>query len=299
MKSFINPKYLLLMALTTGLTFSACSSVNNEVESLSEEDIQFAAEIAASSLADDESGLISSMYDAFSNVDATGIFYFDGRSKSGPRGNGGRGRERNYSFSYDSLTGVHTISYERIVENNRYSKSVSTLQEIIYTDLDGEFIARPRAERDSIEAIVFNSNKTGSYEDTTKTSSFTKTDSFDITGVHSTNTILTMDGTHTGIGDAEGALNDSTSARSYEINLTYENVEINKDTVEVYGNLENGVSGTITYSISMSETINGIPQETLVEGVIDLEEDDGTALMRFDRIDRVIRFSLKDGKRRN
>ncbi len=296
MKSLTNLKQLLLIALVTGVTFSACSSVNNEVESLSEEDVQVAAEIVASSLVDDESGLVSSMYDAFSSVDNTGIFYSDGKSKAGPRGDGGRGRERNFSHSYDSTTGVHTISYERSVENDRYSKSVSLLQEIIYTDLDGEFIARPRANKDSIEAISFNSTKNGSFESDSKTSSFAKTDDFDISGVHSTSTILSMDGTHTGIGDAEGTLNDSTSARAYEINITYENVEINKDTVQAYGNLENGVSGTMTYSIFMSKTVNGVPEETLVEGTVELEED-GTALMRFNKINRIIRFSLKDGER--
>lgn len=295
MKSLTNLNQFLLFALVTAVTFSACSSVNNEVESLSEEDVQVAAEIAASSLSDDESGLIASMYDAFSGVDASGISYSDGRSKVAP-GDGGRGRERNFSHSYDSTTGVHTISYERSVENDRYSKSVSLLQEIIYTDLDGEFIARPRANKDSIEAISFNSTKNGSFENASKVSSFTKTDDFDISGVHSTSNILSMDGTHTGLGEAEGTLNDSTSARAYEINITYENIAINKDTVQAYGNLENGVTGTLTYSIFMSKTVNGVPEETLVEGTIELEED-GTALMRFNKINRLIRFSLRDGER--
>ncbi len=297
MKSLTNLKQLLLIALVTAVTFSACSSVNNDVESLSEEDVQVAAQIVASSLSDDESGLVASMYDAFSGVDNSGIFYSsDSRSKAAPRGDGGRGRERNFSHSYDSTTGVHTISYERSVENDRYSKSVSLLQEIIYTDLDGEFIARPRANKDSIEAISFNSTKNGSFESSSKTSSFTKTDDFDISGVHSTSNILSMDGTHTGMGEAEGTLNDSTSARAYEINITYENVEIDKDTVQAYGNLENGVTGTMTYSIFMSKTVNGVPEETLVEGTVELEED-GTALMRFNKINRIIRFSLKDGER--
>lgn len=296
-------KQLSLYAVALAVLFTACSSVNNDVEELSEEDIQLAAEIVAVSLADNESGAMSSMYDAFSGIDDSGISYGDdqqGRPKA-PRRNhdSGRGGERNYTHSYDSTTGIHTISYERNVENDRYSKSVSLYQEIIFTDLDGGFIARPKAEKDAIEAISFEGTKSGSSEGPFRSSSFTKNDVFEISGVHATSPILNLDGTHTGSGQAEGILPDSTTkSKSYTSSITFENVEVNKDTVEAYGSLENAVSGTLTYSILMTETTNGVPEETLVEGTIDLQED-GTALLRFNKIPRVIRFSLVDGEERD
>lgn len=302
MKTLTPIKQLSLFAVALAVSFSACSSVNNDVESLSEEDIQLAAEIVAVSLADNESGAMSSVYDAFSTIDDSGISYGEGqlfKDRNRRHRNSGRGAERNFSHSYDSTTGVHTVSYERSVETDNFNKSVSLYQEIIFTDLDGGFIARPKANKNDIEAISFEGTKSGSAEGPFRSSSFTKNDVFEISGVHATSPILSLDGTHTGAGQAEATLRDSTTkSRSYEIDITFENVEVNKDTVLAYGNLENGVSGTLTYSILMNKTVNGVPEETLVEGTIDLEED-GTALLRFNKIPRVIRFSLVDGEERD
>lgn len=303
MKSLTSIKQLSLFAVALAVLFSACSSVNNDVESLSEEDIQLAAEIVAVSLADNESGAMSSMYDAFSSIDDSGIYYVDdqqSRPKTPHRNrHSGRGVERNYTHTYDSTTGVHTISYERSVENERYNKSVSLYQEIIFTDLDDAFIARPKANKNDIEAISFEGTKSGSSEGPFRSSSFTKNDVFEISGVHATSNILRLDGTHTGSGQAEGTLPDSTTkSKNYEIDITFENVEVNKDTVEAYGSIENAVSGMLTYSILMNETTDGVPEETLVEGTIDLQED-GTALLRFNKLPRVIRFSLVDGDKQN
>tara|TARA_R110000868_G_scaffold304437_16_gene565248 strand:- start:24056 stop:24979 length:924 start_codon:yes stop_codon:yes gene_type:complete len=300
MKTITQIKNILVVSAILAITFSACSSVNNDTEALSEEDIAIATEIVAVTLADNESGVISSMYDAFSGVDDSGISYGDfqqGRAKAKRRNhNSGRGGERNYTHSYDSTTGVHIISYDRAVENETYSKSVSLNQEIIFTDLDGGFIARPKAEKNAIEAISFSGTKTGEAEGPFRSSSFTKEDDFEISGIHATSGTLSMAGTHHGIGEAEGQLSDSTtSSRAYEINISFENVAIVKDTVLAYGSLEQGVSGTLTYSIQMNKTINGVPEETLVEGTIDLEED-GTALLRFNKLPKVIRFSLVDGE---
>ena len=44
----------------------------------------------------------------------------------------------------------------------------------------------------------------------------------------------------------------------------------------------------------MSKVINGVPEETIMEGTIDLEEG-GTALMKFYNYDRIYRLGLKDG----
>ncbi|MEQ9310272.1 MAG: hypothetical protein RLN90_12530 [Balneolaceae bacterium] len=300
MKNLIQIKQLPLYAVALAVLFTACSSVNNDVESLSEEDIELAAEIVAVSLADNESGMMSSMYDAFSDVSESGISYGSDNlyKEKAPRRNpnSGRGGERNYTHTYDSTTGVHTISYSRSVENNVYSKSISLNQEIIFTDLNDAFIARPKANKNDIEAISFQGTKAGESEGPFRSSSFTKTDAFEITGIHATTGTLNMNGTHSGIGQAEGQINDSTTAsRSYEIDISFENIAIVKDTVLTYGSLEQGVSGTLTYSIQMNKTVNGVPEETLVEGTIDLEED-GTALLRFNKLPKVIRFSLVDGE---
>ena len=298
MKSLSNLKNLSVLAIALMVSVAACSSVNNEVETITDEDVDMAAQIVASSLADDESGMISSMYDAFSDVDENGINYGNESARFKENGDPrrhGRGREMDFTHSYDSTTGVHTLSYERLVENNEFSKSIEVLQEIIYTDLDGNFIATPRESKADIEAISYYGTKVGSAEGPFRSSSFTKEDDFELAGIHATSSVLTMSGSHKGSGTAEGLTRDTLEAsRSFDVQITFENVAINKDTVKAYGNLENGVSGTLTYSITMNKTIGGVPEETVMEGTIDLEED-GTALMRFNKLPNVIRFSLSDG----
>ena len=303
MTKLSNIKNLSILTLALSVTFGACSSVNNDVESISTEDVDLAAHIMTTSLADDESGMMSSLYDAFSEVGSNGINYgqeSDFRFKTQPRdGNDGRGRERNYTYSYDPETGIHSLTYSRSVENGDFSKSIEINQDIIYTDLEGGFIEFPRANRDSIEAISYTGSKTGSKNGPFRSGSFTKSDDFDISGVHETSPILTFTGTHTGSGSAEGVTRDSLEAsRSYDVNISFENVAINKDTVEAYGSLEFAVTGTLTYSINMNKTVNGVPEETVMEGTIDLSED-GTALMRFDKIPQTIRFALGNGERRD
>jgi hypothetical protein len=297
MKNNSNLKNLSLLALALLVTFGACSSVNNDVEAISDEDVDLAAHIVSTSIADDESGMMSSLYDEFSDVSSEGISYgeSDLLFKTNDRGNDGRGRERNYSYSYDPETGIHSLEYSRSVENGDFSKSIEISQAIIFTDLEDAFIEFPRQDKDNIEAISYTGSKIGSF----RSGSFTKTDDFELAGIHETSPILSLNGVHTGTGSAEGITRDSVEAsRSYDINISFENVEVNKDTVEAYGSLEFAVSGTLTYSINMNKTVNGVPEETIVDGTIDLSED-GTALMRFNKLPQVIRFSLGDGDRRD
>lgn len=302
MKSLTKIKQLFVLSAALAITLSACSSISNndtEVETLSDADIELAAKIVGTSLSDDEDGIVSSMYDAFSTVGETGISYGDDNNRNKPRRNGrsGRGGERSFTHEYDSLTGIHSISYERSVTTDNFSKSLTVNQEIIYTSIDGDFLARPKAEKDLIESVDFVGSKVGESESVFRSSNYSKIDTMSFSGLHSTSTILNMDGTHFGAGNVEGALSDSTTgSRVYQIDISYQNVAIDKDTVAAYGNLEQGVSGTLTYSILMTETIGGVPEETLVEGTIDLEED-GTALLRFKKLPKVIRFSLRDGER--
>lgn len=301
MKNNSNLNNLSLLALALLVTFGACSSVNNDVEAISNEDVDLAAHIVSTSIADDESGMMSSLYDAFSDVSTDGITY--GQSdilfKRDHSGNDGRGRERNFTYSYDPETGIHSLDYSRSVENGEFSKSIEISQAIIFTDLDGAFVEFPREDKESIEAISYTGSKIGNHNGPFRSGSFTKTDDFELSGVHATSPILSLNGVHTGTGAAEGITRDSLEAsRSYDINISFENVEVNKDTVEAHGSLEFAVTGTLTYSINMSKTVNGVPEETIVEGTIDLAED-GTALMRFNKLPQVIRFSLGDGERRD
>ena len=313
MKTLSRINILSVLAIALMVSFAACSSVNNEVETISDEDLEAAAQIVATTLSDEESGMMSSMYDALSDVDDSGITYGESNSTkfkygetttSGPSyrdpnhpgGRNGRGVERNFVHEYDSTTGIHSISFTRTVDNERISKSISVAQEIIYTDLDGSFVAEPRLNRADVNSISHSGTVTGTSESRYRSSNFTNQNDYELTGLHESVSELTMNGTHKGAGSMEATTRDSIEiSRSYEVNMTFENVVINKDTVLANGSLENATSGTLTYTMVMSKTIDGVPEETELEGTIDLEAD-GTAILKFKAFTKVISIYLETGE---
>lgn len=294
-----NSKYISklgALSLTLMILFAACSAVNNDVESLTDEDIELATQIIGESVSSDNSGVMGSIYDAMSAVGQDGISYNDRRNKADDD-HSGRGRESNYSYEYDPETGTHTLEYNRSVNRGEFSKSVSLLNTYVFKSPEGDFIARPRANADSIESIDFTGNKSGQLVSRKKNSNFSRADTFAIAGLHSTSSVVSIDGTHFGEGTATGMVRDSVEAsREYTVNIEFLNVEIEKDSVEANGNLEQGVTGTLNYSIVINKTFGDESDENVIEGTIEMDGD-GTALLRFKKIAKVVRFSLKDGSR--
>lgn len=285
--------------MVAAIGIGGCSAVTNDVESLTEQDLEMAAQVAASSLSDTESGVTSTLYDALSVMNSRGLPFNNGplmKDDHGNRQGSGRGFESNFSYSYDPETGVHTRSFNRNIQTPNFSKSVEAYQEIIFTSIADTYIQFPRVHRDSIETISFAGSKSGMTEGPVRSSNFTRIDTMLIGGLHSSTDLLTINGTHHGSGEAEATLRDSTELnRDFNINISFENVTINKDTVLAYGNLEQGVSGTLSYSMVINRSRNGVPNDIEIEGTIDLE-DDGTALLRFNRFDKIFRLSLADGE---
>lgn len=299
MKTSIIHNTFLSLAIVAAVGLAGCSAVTNDVESLTEQDLEMAAQIAASSLSDSESGVTSSLYDAFAVMSNAGLPFssttLSKQHRDNHRQESGRGGESNFSYSYDPETGVHTRTFSRNVETPAFSKSVDVTQQMIFTSVSGNFLQFPRAQKDSIETIAFIGNKSGSSAGPIRNSDFTKIDTMRIGGVHSSNNMLTINGNHHGFGNSEVVLRDSSQlSRQFDIAIAFDNVSINKDTVEAYGNLEQGVSGTLSYSMVINRTRNGNADEVVIEGTIDLTAD-GSALLRFDRFDRLFRLSLVDG----
>ncbi|HCT52842.1 MAG TPA: hypothetical protein DF712_10310 [Balneola sp.] len=235
------------------------------------------------------------MYDAVSTVGKDGISYGDNRNKANSDDNSGRGRESSYSYTYDPDTGMHTLQYDRSVNKNSFSKSISLLNTYIFKSPEGEFIVHPRANADSIESVDFTGNKSGSVNSRRGSSEFARADTFAIAGLHSTSSIVSIDGTHHGEGSASGFTRDSVEvSRDFTVDIEFLNVEIEKDTVEANGNLEQGVTGTLNYSIVLNKSFGDEADNQVIEGTIELTGD-GTALLRFKKVAKVVRFSLKDG----
>jgi len=236
------------------------------------------------------------MYDAISNVDNDGISYTNNHNKAThDDGRSGRGREGSYLYSYNPETGTHTLQYDRSFTNADFSKNVSLLNTYVFKSPEGDFVVRPRANPDSIESVDFTGSKTGAVNSLRRNSEFARLDTFSIAGLHSNSSIVSIDGKHHSEGSATGVTYDSIQAsRDFTVNIEFTNVEIVKDTVEANGSLEQGVTGTLTYSIVLNRARGERSDQKVIEGSIEMDGD-GTALLRFNKILKTVRFSLKDG----
>ena len=299
MKTLTNSLKISTAIATLAFTtlFIGCSAVNNDVESLTDDDIAIAAEVIAESMSDDNSGVMNSLYDAVSTVDNSGITYGNqSHQKAGPEnGRSGRGQERNFTHSYDSTTGIHTSEYSRNVVTELFSKNVSVVNTHLFLTPENGFVEFPKVDYSTIESVDYTSNRNGSSTAPNRTSEFARADSFFISGLHSTSNTLGINGTHESTGNTSGTFRNGTEAsRNFDVTFKLTNVSIAKDSVLAFGNLEQGVTGTITYSMNITRTLGDESDLKEISGEIELVGD-GTALLKFKKIAKVVRFSLKDG----
>ncbi|MFP8488718.1 hypothetical protein ACKGJO_06410 [Gracilimonas sp. Q87] len=289
------------LILTSALIFSACSlgDVSSELNNneLTPEEMEAASQIMGEALSDDNDGVFSSLNDALATVSSDGFSQENTSFKNDDDDDdySGRGNERNFNYEYDPATGTHTLSFDRSVVKPNFEKNISALLTYIFTDIDDQFIAMPRVNKDRIENIEFTANRNGDKTSNFRSSDFSRADTFAITGVSDATSILTLDGKHTGNGSITGVRgNGDTFERSFvnEINLL--DVQINKDTVAYYGSLEQGVTGTLTYEMSLYKNNNGDESTKTVSGTIEMDGD-GTALLRFENLAKIFKVNLQTG----
>ncbi|MEQ8526039.1 hypothetical protein [Gracilimonas sp.] len=303
MKSLFNkiPKKILPLVVLAAM-LSACTlddisdDINNQ--ELTAEEIEAASQIMGQALSDDNDGVFSSLNDALTNVSSSG-FGSDNQMKGyqdhDDDDHSGRGRESNYQYEYDPETGTHTISFDREVNNPNFQKSLSAVLTYVFTDLNGEYIAAPRMNRERIENIDFTSDKTGTTQNRFKSSEFSRADTFSITGVSSASSILTIDGNHYGNGSIDGVTREGdTFERSFVNEINFLDIQVNKDTVAAYGSLTQGVTGTLTYELNLFRSSNGEGSSKTISGTIEMDGD-GTALLRFANINRLFKVNLRTG----
>ncbi|MDX1590400.1 MAG: hypothetical protein R3283_00475 [Balneolaceae bacterium] len=298
MKTIINQSILAAAAML--IIFAGCNTVNPVQEELTEEEIELTGEIVAESLSGQRGGLVATMYDAFSNVSQDGISYTGSVQAEGApvaENDIKRSGESNWSVEYDPETGEHAITFNRYYEGPFVTKSLSVQNKYIFTNPDGEFLEFPRRDQNEIETIDFKGMKSGSVESERKSSSFTRVDTLFTSGLYSESPILTMEGSHDGEGDMTVQLRraDGVAERSYQVRLNLIDVQIDKAVVQANGNLEEGVTGLITYEIQLQQSMSGENREKTITGTIEMTGD-GTALLRFDRITKVLRLGLSDGE---
>lgn len=290
-----------IWALSMGIllfVLSSCSisGVDKQSDEITEEDLQAAGQILGESLSDENSGIMGSLNDAITGISNDGFVRTTAKSlDDDDDDNSGRGRESNFSYSYDPETGIHTLAFLRSVTKTNFSKNVTDTLKYIFTDNNGAFIAFPRVNRERIETIDFKGFREGTVSSPARNSFFARKDTFLIDGVSQTSNILSIDGKHNGEGNFEGT-NDqgNTLERDYELEINFLNVEIDKAVVQANQSLEQGVTGTLTYELTVEKVNNGSSSTKTIRGTIEMNGD-GTALLRFERFRKLFRINLDDG----
>lgn len=306
---FTSLKFSRILALLfmAGI-LSACTlgDISDDLNSseLSPEEIEEASQIMGQTLSDDNDGVFASLNDALTNI-SSDEFGSASRFKNDDHGRGhgnngnndrsGRGNENNYEYEYDPETGIHTISFDRSVDNENFKKSVSALMTYLFTSIDGEFIANPKENHERIENIDFTSSKTGTMQNRFRKSEFSRADTFAITGASDATNILTIDGKHYGNGVFQGVRgNGDTFEKTYVNEINFLDIQIDKTLTQQNGSLEEGVTGVLTYEMTLYKNNNGEEDTKTITGTIEMNGD-GTALLRFEKITKLFRVHLGSG----
>lgn len=279
------------------VVFSGCSisGIDKQDEEITEEDLQAASQILGESLSDETSGVMGSLNDAVTTISSEGFVRTSSPKAADEDDNSGRGREYNFSYSYDPATGMHTLAFKRAVSENNFSKSVTDTLKYIFTDNSGNFIAFPRQNKDRIETIDFSGFREGTLNSPQRNSFFVRKDTFLIDGVSEASNTLLIDGVHNGQGNFEGTTDEGVQLeRDYELEINFLNIEIDKPTVQENQSLVQGVNGTLTYELVVTKTRNGSSTTKTIRGTIEMNGD-GTALLRFERFQKLFQINLRDG----
>ncbi len=302
MKRFYHGGLTLLLALS----LAACDALQSGNETaLSQEDAQAVAEIVAQSLADRSDGMMTDLYDATATFDQNGMYYLTGSvvSKKGDEVQSPRywrGMRRDFRVNYDSTTGTHTIYFIHEVSRPGFQKSIETQLQYVFKDGAGQFIARPRVERDRIASIDFEGFRKGSMALRTpsgneRSSSFERRASWHVEGLETESDTITFEGEQ----QMEGArhfVNDKGRKLEMEFRahlVTDGPVYILKPSAT--DSLEHLTYGTLAYKVRMVKRTGDKEVVHEVEGTIEMNGD-GSALMRFYGVPQTYRIFLGTGE---
>ena len=165
------------------------------IQSLYDTDLDMAAEIMGSSIADQQSGLLTVYMTPYLIspklvlvMEMTKHFHQKGIKRPVDV------VLKNHSVILMTVPMVFILFLLSVVLKRMFSSSISTLQKIKYTDLEGNFIARPKLHRNAINQVYLHSTKSGMNSNPRKSSEFTKIDSLNFLGVHATQNLLQMHG---------------------------------------------------------------------------------------------------------
>lgn len=280
--------FLLATVLLHGCTIDG---FEDQAASFDENDTQITGQIIGESISENQNGMLSTFSEAFAVPSETIL-------RNGPSllSTGTFRNLNNYTHSFDSESGVHTVTYSTQNESPFVSTSTDVTLKYIFFDQNENIIEFPDQQRDNIEAVEFSSEHSGEITAGTKNSIFTRVDQLFIDGLTDESDILTLDGFHSGEGIFTQTLPSGTVAeREYLLDMNYLDIRVKKSLVQANRNFRKGVNGALSYESTIRETNGSQEEAKIVNGTIELNGD-GTALLQFREQIEPYRLRLDDGE---
>lgn len=285
----INTVTIFLVILSLG----ACSiDGNDEKSSISEEDLYAASQIIGESLSDQKDGVFSSLVDAFEIPSQEGFNKIaTGSLDESILNLTPNSREENYTYFYNPVTGIHATSFKRESNEGDAQRTMAADLKYIFKDAGGNYIEHPENNREAIEIVKYTGTREGSIITPDKSSSYERTDDYLIDGLAGESSI-TIAGKHMGIGSFQGKTkNGERFDRDYSLDLNFLDVRIDKVLFENNYNLEQGVTGALSHSVTINQQ-NGVPVD--FSGIVEFAGD-GTALLKFKGFQDIFTIKLIEG----
>lgn len=283
---------LLVVVWSTGCTLDNISGTAGRPSG--EEDIQAATRILGESLSSDESGIILSLNDALTTVSDNAFLKGSNQPDSSVQKSdrSGRGDEINYSHTYQQQTGIHQVSFKRLVKDALFSKKVTEILNYQYRGSSGHSIQFPDQEQNQISSIYFNGHREGQISTLQKQSLFTRQDTLIINGINSPP--LVINGVHHGSGTIEVTpVKESSFRRSYKLEINLLNISVPSTVFSSNQNIWQNVSGTLSWQLSLSKSGNSTNSKKL-GGTIKLAGA-GIALLNFRKSTKKFQVNLDNG----
>ncbi len=286
-------KFLVYSALFLSLT--AC--VTKPEESLREMDEEALAVVneVAQSLSAKPDGLVSSLYDATGTLSQGGINATEAAYKtpSTQQGPPNRGDDSNIQVQVNFQTGIHTVRFNRNLNDGRVNKTLAAEYNYVYRDNLGRLLFYPRRNQDRLGSIAFVGFKNGMIQTPQHRTGFQRTDSLFFAGFGREQGAIQVRGNtfSRGFFDFQGAQNVVT--RTYRAHYHFDDVQIRRTNVNDR-NLSEALSGAIHFRTTSMRSNGTDTLRTEYEGRIELNGD-GTALIRLRGFSEPYLIDLTEG----
>ncbi|MEX0779542.1 MAG: hypothetical protein WD037_07395 [Balneolales bacterium] len=285
----INSVMIFLVTLALG----ACTlDALDENPSLSDSDLQIVSQIISESLSSHGDGVVSSLDDAFEVPTEKGLRRQTaiGIGIGIPVDSLPFQNEQDYDYFYDQAGGVHTTSFTRKGDSEDARQGIYEL-DYIFLDAKGNFIQNPERDHSLIIAIDYTGFRDGEIINPRKKSTYARTNNYKIEGLGENHSYINVAGNHKGEGSFQSIIGNEEFLSNYFIEIDIQNLQIDKTVLDSNQDLEQGVTGALSYEISIGKQNEKAKRLT---GTINLIGD-GTGVLRFKDFAEMVTIKLDKG----